>query len=78
MAGKSRDESRDKVAEVMQGLETLIEAGKVDEVEEVLTTLVESEPAEEPSPEEQEMRTYARGVRDGLSLARELPAAASS
>ncbi len=78
MADKSRDESRDKVAEVMQGLERLIEAGKVAEVEEVLTTLVEGEPAEDPSPEEQEMRSYARGVRDGLAMARELPAAASS
>lgn len=72
------DKSRDKVGEVMEGLDKLIKAGKVDEVEEVLTTIVDSELEEEPSPEEEEMRAYARGVRDGLHMARELPAAASS
>ena len=40
------------------------------EVEEILTTLIESESAEEPSEEEQRTRTYAEGMRDGIALAR--------
>ena len=66
MAAKSRDKS----AEILQCLYTLVEAGKVAEVEEVLTTLIESEPEEEPSEEEQRTRTYAEGMRDGIALAR--------
>ena len=67
MAAKSRDKS---AAEILEGLDTLVEAGKVGEVEEVLTTLIESESAEEPSEEEERTRTYAEGMRDGIALAR--------
>jgi hypothetical protein len=71
------EQSRDKVDELMQGLQQLIEAGEVDEVEQVLSTLAESEPAQDLSPEERETRSYARGVRDGLTLARRAPEDAS-
>lgn len=67
--------SRDQADEVMDGLDALIEAGRVDEVEQLLSTLVDSEPGKELSEQEQEMRTYARGVRDGIALARGLPEA---
>ena len=68
--------SRDRSDEVMEGLETLIEAGRVDEVEQLLSTLVDSEPAKELTPEEEEMQIYARGLRDGIALARGLPGGA--
>ncbi len=64
--------SRDKSSEVLDGLQSLIDAGKVADVEEVLTTLVESEPAEDESAEQRETRSYAEGMRDGLSLARRM------
>lgn len=58
--------------EVLNGLQQLIEAGRVAEVEQVLTTLIESEPAEDPTVEERETRSYAEGMRDGIALARGL------
>ncbi|MDD7933064.1 hypothetical protein [Actinomycetospora straminea] len=54
----------------MDGLHQLVAAGRIDDVEAVLTTLIESEPAEEPSVEDRETRSYAEGMRDGLALAR--------
>ena len=64
--------TRDKSDEVLQGLDELVQAGRVEDVEQVLTTLIESEPAEDPTPEERETRSYAEGMRDGISLARGL------
>jgi hypothetical protein len=64
--------SRDKSSEVLDGLQSLIDAGKVADVEEVLTTLVESEPEEDETDEQRETRTYAEGMRDGLALARRM------
>ena len=64
--------SRDKSSEVLDGLQALIDAGKVAEGEEVLTTIVESEPAQDETAEERETRSYAEGMRDGLALARRL------
>ncbi|GAA4728775.1 hypothetical protein [Actinomycetospora chibensis] len=61
-----------KTDEVLSGLQQLIEAGRVAEVEQVLTTLIESEPAEDPTVEERETRSYAEGMRDGIALARGL------
>ena len=47
---------------------TSCEAERIDDVEAVLTTLIESEPAQEPSVEDRETRSYAEGMRDGLAL----------
>jgi hypothetical protein len=58
--------------DVLNGLQQLVEAGRVAEVEQVLTTLIESEPAEDPTVEERETRSYAEGMRDGIALARGL------
>ena len=63
-------ESQDKVDEVMDGLDRLVQAGRTEEVEELLGVIVDSETDGEPTAEEQETRAYARGVRDGLALAR--------
>ena len=65
--GTDRD---DRADEVLQGLHQLVEAGQVADVEAVLTTLIESEPTQEPTVEERETRSYAEGMRDGLALAR--------
>jgi hypothetical protein len=65
--GADRDDRTDGV---LQGLHQLVEAGRVEDVEAVLTTLIESEPTEEPTVEERETRSYAEGMRDGLALAR--------
>jgi len=62
--------SRDKTDEVLRGLQELVAAGRVEDVEAVLTTLVESEPAEDPTVEERETRSYAEGMRDGIALVR--------
>ncbi|GAA4924164.1 hypothetical protein EV188_105245 [Actinomycetospora succinea] len=61
---------KDRTDEVVAGLHQLVAAGRIEDVEAVLTTLVESEPADEPSVEERETRSYAEGMRDGLALAR--------
>jgi fatty acid-binding protein DegV len=61
---------KDRTDEVVAGLHQLVEAGRIEDVEAVLTTLIESEPAGEPSVEERETRSYAEGMRDGLALAR--------
>ncbi|WP_285654906.1 hypothetical protein [Actinomycetospora sp. NBRC 106375] len=66
----TKSSKRDRTAEVVQGLHQLVEAGRVDDVEAVLTTLIESEPVEDPTVEERETRSYAEGMRDGLALAR--------
>jgi hypothetical protein len=65
--GADRD---DRTEGVLQGLHQLVEAGRIEDVEAVLTTLIESEPAEDPTVEERETRSYAEGMRDGLALAR--------
>lgn len=64
--------SADRTDEVLDGLQQLVEAGRIAEVEELLTTIVESEPAQEPTASERETRSYAEGMRDGISLARGL------
>lgn len=65
-----RAERSDRTDEVVAGLHQLVEAGRVADVEAVLTTLIESEPTQEPTVEERETRSYAEGMRDGLALAR--------
>lgn len=67
---RTKDGTDDRTDEVVAGLHQLVEAGRVEDVEAVLTTLVESEPTGEPSVEERETRSYAEGMRDGLTLAR--------
>ncbi|GAA4896770.1 hypothetical protein GCM10023203_59070 [Actinomycetospora straminea] len=67
---RSKSRKRDRTDEVVDGLHQLVAAGRIDDVEAVLTTLIESEPAEEPSVEDRETRSYAEGMRDGLALAR--------
>jgi hypothetical protein len=69
MTGTSQD-GRDKTDEVLRGLHELVAAGRIEDVEAVLTTLVESEPAQDPTVEERETRSYAEGMRDGIALAR--------
>lgn len=69
---KAGGRSREKSDELLAGIDTMIETGRADELEQLLDTLVESEPAD-PSDDDAETRTYARGVRDGLALARRLP-----
>jgi hypothetical protein len=69
--------SDDRAGEVMDGLDTLIQAGRVDEVEQLLSTLVDSASTTDLSDEEREMHSYARGVRDGIALARGLPEASA-
>ena len=66
----TKSSKQDRTDEVVQGLHQLVEAGRVEDVEAVLTTLIESEPVEDPSVEERETRSYAEGMRDGLALAR--------
>jgi hypothetical protein len=66
----SKRKDRDRTGEVVDGLHQLVAAGRIEDVEAVLTTLIESEPAEEPTVEERETRSYAEGMRDGLALAR--------
>ncbi|MDD7942230.1 hypothetical protein PHK61_27830 [Actinomycetospora lutea] len=73
---QSRSRKKDRTDEVVEGLHQLVEAGRVEDVESVLTTLIESEPTEEPSVEERETRSYAEGMRDGLALARRAQAQA--
>jgi hypothetical protein len=60
----------DRTEQVLSGLHQLVEAGRVEDVEAVLTTLIESEPAQDPTVEERETRSYAEGMRDGIALAR--------
>jgi hypothetical protein len=60
----------DRTDQVLEGLHQLVEAGRVEDVEAVLTTLIESEPASDPSVEDRETRSYAEGMRDGIALAR--------
>jgi hypothetical protein len=60
----------DRSEQVVAGLHQLVEAGRVEDVEAVLTTLIESEPAQDPTVEERETRSYAEGMRDGIALAR--------
>lgn len=72
MAKQASRRSRSASDELMDGIDTMIEAGRVDELEQLLDTLVESEPAD-PDNDDTETRTYARGLRDGLALARRLP-----
>jgi len=74
MARTSQDgtDRADRTEEVVQGLHQLVEAGRVDDVEAVLTTLIESEPTSDPTVEERETRSYAEGMRDGIALARRL------
>lgn len=67
----------DKFDEVLQGLDELVQAGRVKDVEQVLTTLIDSEPAKDPTSEERKTRSYAQGMRDGISLARGLTATES-
>ena len=67
---RSGSRKRDRTDEVVDGLHQLVAAGRIDDVEAVLTTLIESEPAQEPSVEDRETRSYAEGMRDGLALAR--------
>ncbi|MEJ2889152.1 hypothetical protein [Actinomycetospora aeridis] len=69
-AGRSQRDKKDRTDEVVDGLHQLVAAGRIEDVEAVLTTLIESEPAGEPSVEERETRSYAEGMRDGLALAR--------
>jgi hypothetical protein len=69
MAGTSQG-SQDKADEILRGLHELVAAGRVEDVEAVLTTLVESEPAQDPTVEERETRSYAEGMRDGIALVR--------
>lgn len=71
------ENSDDKTADVLRGLQELVDAGKVAEVEDVLTTLVESEPASDETAEQRETRAYAEGMRDGIALARGLSSSAS-
>lgn len=66
------DTSEDRTDDVLDGLQQLIDAGRIAEVEELLTTLVESEPAQEETARERETRSYAEGMRDGIQLARGL------
>ncbi|MFC5141071.1 hypothetical protein ACFPK1_22740 [Actinomycetospora rhizophila] len=73
---KKSSGKKDRTDEVVEGLHQLVEAGRVEDVEAVLTTLIESEPADEPSVEERETRSYAEGMRDGLALARRAQAQA--
>ena len=73
---KKSSSKKDRTDEVVEGLHQLVEAGRVEDVEAVLTTLIESEPADEPSVEERETRSYAEGMRDGLALARRAQAQA--
>ncbi|HWN26722.1 MAG TPA: hypothetical protein VNP37_07125 [Actinomycetospora sp.] len=68
MAKTSQD--GDRTEQVLAGLHQLVEAGRVEDVEAVLTTLIESEPAQDPTVEERETRSYAEGMRDGIALAR--------
>ncbi|HSK59053.1 MAG TPA: hypothetical protein VK935_08375 [Actinomycetospora sp.] len=68
MAKTSQD--GDRTEQVLSGLHQLVEAGRVEDVEAVLTTLIESEPAQDPTVEERETRSYAEGMRDGIALAR--------
>lgn len=70
MAAGAQANARDEEGEVLDGLDRLVQAGRVEEVEELLTALIDSETDGELSPEEQETHAYARGVRDGLALAR--------
>jgi hypothetical protein len=71
MTGTKNGADRDDRADgVLQGLHQLVEAGRVEDVEAVLTTLIESEPTGDPTVEERETRSYAEGMRDGLALAR--------
>ena len=67
---KTSQDADDRTDQVLQGLHQLVEAGRVEDVEAVLTTLIESEPAEDPTVEERETRSYAEGMRDGIALAR--------
>lgn len=64
------DLSDDRTDEVLDGLQRLVDAGRVAEVEELLTTIVDSELAERPTAQEREMRSYAEGMRDGIAFAR--------
>lgn len=66
MAEKTRDEGQ----QLMDGLDKLMQAGKVDEVDEVLAELVAEEPVEDATPEERDTYSYVLGVRDGIALAR--------
>jgi hypothetical protein len=72
VASTSQDSTdrADRTEGVLQGLHQLVEAGRVEDVEAVLTTLIESEPSGDPGVEERETRSYAEGMRDGLALAR--------
>lgn len=67
---RSQSGRGDRTDEVVEGLHQLVAAGRIEDVESVLTTLIESEPADEPSVEDRETRSYAEGMRDGLALAR--------
>jgi len=67
---KTSQDGTDQTEQVLAGLHQLVEAGRVEDVEAVLTTLIESEPASEPSVEDRETRSYAEGMRDGIALAR--------
>jgi hypothetical protein len=66
----AKTQDGDRTDQVLAGLHQLVEAGRVEDVEAVLTTLIESEPAQDPSVEERETRSYAEGMRDGIALAR--------
>ena len=67
MAEKTRDEG----TQLMEGLDKLMQAGKVDEVDEVLAELVAEEPVEDATPEQRDTYSYVLGVRDGIALARQ-------
>lgn len=67
---KTSQDGTDRTDQVLDGLNQLVEAGRVAEVEAVLTTLIESGPASDPTVEERETRSYAEGMRDGIALAR--------
>ncbi|PVZ09092.1 hypothetical protein [Actinomycetospora cinnamomea] len=69
---KASQDGTDRTDQVLQGLHQLVEAGRVAEVEAVLTTLIESEPASDPTVEDRETRSYAEGMRDGIALARRI------
>jgi hypothetical protein len=69
---KTSQDGTERTEQVLQGLHQLVEAGRVAEVEAVLTTLVESEPAADPTVEDREIRSYAEGMRDGIALARRI------
>lgn len=64
------DTTDDRSDDVLDGLHRLVEAGQVAEVEELLTTLVDDDPAERPSKQQREARSYAEGMRDGIAFAR--------